>query len=99
MAIQPQYGQQNTGYAQQAVNVETKHSRISSDVERLLGAARSINSARDRVLKHTAALGYFPDSPPPDSEKVSPISTNMQTALGDLDRAIDGMLNALALFD
>lgn len=77
--------------------------RIGGDIQRILETARKINQARDRVTSHTAALGYVPDTPGlGNSEaggKVQPISETLQSALNDMDRAVDGLHTALALLD
>ena len=88
------------GTANQAPNV-VKGSRINSDVERILSMARVANSARDRIARHSAALGYFepPQSGNDSGAIVQPISNNLQSALGELDRALDGLHGALNLFD
>lgn len=86
------------GAGQNSLNV--KGSRINTDIEHLLALARSVNGARDRVLRHTSTLGYFSDNPPTDAgAKVSPISNTLQSAILELDRAVDGLSTALALFE
>lgn len=82
-------------------NADIRGSRINSDVERIISLIRSVNDARDRVNRHTSAMGYFSDAPTEGAKagSVSPISNNMQTALADLDRALDGLHASLSLFD
>lgn len=89
------------GYAESATSAAIKGSRINSDVERVLSLVRSVLDARDKVHRHTSALGYFSDTPQTvgDGGKVQPISSTMQNAIGDLDRAIDSLHGALALFE
>lgn len=79
----------------------TKGSRINSDVERVLGLAKSIAVARDRVMRHSSALGYFSEiaGAGEKSAQVAPISNNLQSAIADLDRSIDGLHSALNVFD
>lgn len=79
---------------------EVRGSRINSDVERVIKLAYSINNARDNAIRHAAALGYFMNETSAEvGGKVQPISNNMQTALADLERAIDSLHGALNLFD
>lgn len=88
------------GNAVNAMKAPVKGSRIDSDVERILGMARSANSARDRLLKHSSALGYFQDNADAAGNgTVQSISNNLQSALNDLDRSIEGLHGALNLFD
>lgn len=94
---------QNAGYHGQLAasnSLNTKASRIDSDVEKMLAFARNVNSARLSIMRHANTLGYFSQDPVGDAKaSVSPISTNMQTAMSDLDRAIDGLHAALNLFE
>lgn len=82
-------------------NTSAKGSRINVDVEHVLCLVRSVNDARDKVQRHTSALGYFSDAPQSagDAAKLQPVSTSMQNAIGDLDRAIDNLHGALSLFE
>lgn len=80
--------------------VKEKGSRINVDVDRVLCLVKSVHEARGRVQRHRQALGY--DAPPTgdaSTGKIQPISSTMQSAIADLDRAIEGLHSELSLFD
>lgn len=80
--------------------VKEKGSRINADVDRVLSLVKSVHEARARVQRHRQALGY--DAPPTGdgaTGKIQPISSTMQSTIGDLERAIDGLHGELGLFD
>jgi hypothetical protein len=88
-------------YAENApANPATKQSRINVDVDKVLSLVRSVKDARDRVQRHTSALGYFSDAPESAGEggKVQPISNNLATGIADLERAVGSLHEALDIF-
>ncbi len=87
------------GREQFAAN-STKGSRIMADIERMQQMTKRVHDARERVMRHSSALGYYADTPPTEaSAKVSPISNTLSNALSDLDRALDQLSGALNVFD
>lgn len=80
----------------------TKGSRINSDVERLINLTRRVIEARERITRHTSALGYFADEPPGATNQlanIAPIPSTLSSALSDLDYAAERLHAALSLFD
>lgn len=90
----------NQANAQNALTGSSpKGSRINADVESLLRMVKRVHEARERIQRHTSALGYHADTPPTEGSKVSPIASTLSNALTDLDHALEQLSVSLNLFD
>jgi hypothetical protein len=80
--------------------------RLRGDIERILSTRDAVNAAASRVAGHTFMLGYL--TPAGVAGGISEAERNngkpgqaptLQSALGDLDGAVEGLNTALALLD
>lgn len=97
----PDYSNQ-ANFAQNALtNPQSKGSRINADVENLLRMVKRVHEARERIQRHTSALGYYADTAPTDGSdgKVSPISNTLSNALSDMEHALEQLSVSLNLFE
>jgi hypothetical protein len=80
--------------------VEKPVSRIDTDVIRLKEQTQRVRLNTERLMRHAHSLGYLP--PPSQGntgQAPTPVITNLNDAVCDLDRALDEMSGAMNLFD
>lgn len=76
-------------------------SRINADIQRILLIREALNNAINQVAAHAFALGYLTPQGTTgagSAGKVEQISHTLQSSLGEVETAVQGLEDTLALF-
>lgn len=74
-------------------------SRIDNQVERLKSLKRQLEIIEARVMRNARSLGFFVDSPAPANSTISPVISDVETALNELEQQINNVSCALNVYD